>query len=51
MILLMVDGTERDGKFVTDLEPKSSRLCEADVMGVAGDVPSIVELGGTSVAG
>jgi hypothetical protein len=40
MVLLMVDGTERDGEFVTNLKPKSPRLCEADVMGVARRSPA-----------
>jgi hypothetical protein len=40
MVLLMVDGTERDGELVADLEPKSPRLCEAEVMGVARRSPA-----------
>jgi hypothetical protein len=35
MVLLMVNGAERDRKFIADLEPKAPRLGEADVMGVA----------------
>ena len=34
MVLLMVNGTERYGEFVADLEPKAPGLGEADVMGV-----------------
>ena len=35
VILLMVNGAERDRKFVADLEPKAVGLCETDVMGMA----------------
>ena len=40
VVLLMVNGAERYREFVTDLEPKASRLCEADVMGVARRSPT-----------
>ena len=40
VVLLMVNGAERDREFITDLEPKASRLCEADVMGVARRSPA-----------
>ena len=40
MVLLMVDGAERYGEFVADLEPKASGLGEADVMGVARRSPA-----------
>jgi hypothetical protein len=35
MVLLVVDGAQRYREFVADLKPKTPRLCEADVMGVA----------------
>ena len=35
MVLLMVDGAERDREFIADLEPKAFGLGEAEVMGVA----------------
>ena len=35
VVLLMVNGAERNREFVADLEPKAPGLCEADVMGVA----------------
>ena len=35
VVLLMVNGAERNREFVADLEPKTPGLCEADVMGVA----------------
>jgi hypothetical protein len=40
VVLLMVDGTERDRELITDLKPKASRLCEADVMGMARRSPA-----------
>jgi hypothetical protein len=35
VVLLMVNGAQRYGEFVADLEPNTSGLCKADVMGVA----------------
>ena len=35
VVLLMVDGAEGYREFIADLEPKTPRLREADVMGVA----------------
>ena len=40
VVLLMVNGAERYGEFVADLEPKTSGLCKADVMGVAWRSPA-----------
>ena len=40
VVLLMVNGAERDREFVADLEPKAPRLGEADVMGVARRSPA-----------
>jgi hypothetical protein len=35
VVLLMVDGAERDRKFIADLEPEAFGLGKAEVMGVA----------------
>ena len=40
MVLLMVNGAERYGEFIADLEPKALGLGEADVMGVARRSPA-----------
>ena len=40
VVLLMVNGTERYREFVADLEPKTPRLGETDVMGVARRSPA-----------
>jgi hypothetical protein len=40
VVLLMVNGAERYGEFVADLESKATGLCEADVMGVARRSPA-----------
>ena len=40
VVLLMVNGAERYGEFVADLEPNTSGLCKADVMGVAWRSPA-----------
>src|SRR6476659_9525308 len=40
MVLLMVDGAERDCEFVADLEPKALGLGKSDVMRMARRSPT-----------
>jgi hypothetical protein len=40
VVLLMMNGAERYGEFVADLEPNTSGLCKADMMGLAWRSPA-----------
>jgi hypothetical protein len=40
VVLLMMNGAQRYGEFITHLEPGAPRLCKADVMDMAWRSPA-----------